>query len=66
MLEAIPFRRRREGGGPVLSGFPLSRMSGGDAVNEAVIRKHAATSGFPATKITEVKRVIGPMTAAAA
>jgi hypothetical protein len=41
-------------------------MSGGDAAkDEAIIRKHAETSGFPATKITEAKRVIDPTTAAA-
>jgi hypothetical protein len=33
------------------------------ARDEAVIRKHAEISGFPATKITEVKRIIGPTTA---
>ena len=34
------------------------------AKDEAVIRKHAEISGFPATKITEVKNVIDPTTAA--
>ena len=34
------------------------------AKDEAVIRKHAEISGFPATKITEVKRMIDPTTAA--
>jgi hypothetical protein len=33
------------------------------ARDEAVIRKHAEISGFPATKITEVKRIIDPTTA---
>jgi hypothetical protein len=33
------------------------------AENEAIIRKHAEISGFPATKITEVKRMIDPTTA---
>lgn len=32
------------------------------AKDEAVIRKHAEISGFPATKITEVKRMIDPTT----
>ncbi len=34
------------------------------AENEAAIREHAKLSGFPATKISEVHRVIGPVTAA--
>ena len=34
------------------------------AKDEAVIRKHAEISGFPATKITEVKRMIDSTTAA--
>lgn len=34
------------------------------AKDEAVIRKHAEISGFPATKITEVKKMIDPTTAA--
>ena len=34
------------------------------AKDERVIRKHAEISGFPATKITEVKKVIDPTTAA--
>jgi hypothetical protein len=34
------------------------------AKDEAIIRKHAEVSGFPATKITEVKRMIDPTTAA--
>jgi hypothetical protein len=33
------------------------------AKDEAVIRRHAEISGFPATKITEVKRMIDPTTA---
>jgi hypothetical protein len=35
------------------------------AKDEAVIRKHAEMSGFPATKITEIKRMIDPTTEAA-
>jgi hypothetical protein len=35
------------------------------ASDEAIIRRHAEVSGFPATKITEVRRVIDPTTAAA-
>ena len=34
------------------------------AKDEAIIRRHAEVSGFPATKITEVRRVIDPTTAA--
>lgn len=34
------------------------------AKDEAVIRKHAEISGFPATKITEIRKVIDPTTAA--
>lgn len=34
------------------------------AKDEAIIRKHAEISGFPATKITAVKRMIDPTTAA--
>jgi triacylglycerol esterase/lipase EstA (alpha/beta hydrolase family) len=34
------------------------------AKDEAIIREHAEISGFPATKITEVKRMIDPTTAA--
>ena len=34
------------------------------AKDEAVIRKHAEISGFPATKITEVRKVIDPTSAA--
>lgn len=33
------------------------------AKDEAIIRKHAEISGFPATKITEVKKLIDPTTA---
>jgi hypothetical protein len=36
------------------------------ARDEAVVRKHADMAGFPADKITEVKRVIDPTTATAA
>ncbi|MGE0284069.1 MAG: DUF4242 domain-containing protein [Rhodospirillaceae bacterium] len=32
------------------------------AKDEATIRKHAEISGFPATKVTEVKRMIDPTT----
>jgi uncharacterized protein DUF4242 len=32
------------------------------AKDEAVIRKHAEMSGFPATKITEVRKMIDPTT----
>lgn len=32
------------------------------AKDEAVIEKHAEMSGFPATKITEVRRMIDPTT----
>ena len=35
------------------------------AKDEAIIREHARISGFPATKITEVKRTIDPTTEAA-
>ncbi len=34
------------------------------AKDEAIIRKHAEIIGFPATKITEVKKMIDPTTAA--
>jgi len=34
------------------------------AANEDLIRKHAEISGFPATTITEIKRMIDPTTAA--
>ena len=33
------------------------------ANDEAAIRKHAELSGFPANKITEIGKVIGPKTA---
>jgi hypothetical protein len=33
------------------------------AKDEDVIRKHAEISGFPASKITEIKRMIDPTTA---
>ncbi len=32
------------------------------AQDEAIIRKHAEISGFPATKITEVRKMIDPTT----
>jgi hypothetical protein len=32
------------------------------ATDEAIIRKHAELSGFPATKITEVRKMIDPTT----
>ena len=32
------------------------------AKDEAIIRKHAEISGFPATKITEIRRMIDPTT----
>ncbi len=32
------------------------------AKDESVIRRHAEISGFPATKITEVRRMIDPTT----
>jgi hypothetical protein len=35
------------------------------AKDEAIIRKHAELSGFPATKITLVERMIDPTTASA-
>ena len=34
------------------------------AEDEAIIRRHAEISGLPATKITEVKKMIDPTTAA--
>jgi len=34
------------------------------AKDEAIIRRHAEISGFPATKITEMKRIIDPATSA--
>ena len=33
------------------------------AKDEAIIHKHAELSGFPANKVTEVKRMIDPTTA---
>ena len=33
------------------------------AKDEDIIRKHAEISGFPATKITEIRRTIDPTTA---
>ena len=33
------------------------------AANEALIHRHAELSGFPATKVTEIGRVIDPTTA---
>ena len=35
------------------------------AKDEAIIRRHAEISGFPATKITEVRKIIDPTTAQA-
>lgn len=34
------------------------------AKDEAIIRKHAEISGFPATKVTPIRRMIDPTTAA--
>jgi triacylglycerol esterase/lipase EstA (alpha/beta hydrolase family) len=34
------------------------------AKDDAIIRKHAEISGFPATRITEVRKMIDPTTAA--
>jgi hypothetical protein len=34
------------------------------AEDEAIIKRHAEISGFPATKITEVRKMIDPTTAA--
>jgi len=36
------------------------------ATDEAIIRKHAEISGFPATRITEVPKMIDPTTERAA
>jgi len=36
------------------------------AKDEAIIKKHAEISGFPATKITEVRKMIDPTTERAA
>ena len=33
------------------------------ADSEASVREHAKLSGFPATKVTEVRNVIDPLTA---
>lgn len=33
------------------------------AENESAVQEHARLSGFPATKVTEVRSVIDPMTA---
>ena len=33
------------------------------ADSEASVQEHARLSGFPASKVTEVRRVIGPMSA---
>ncbi|TRO95702.1 DUF4242 domain-containing protein [Glycocaulis profundi] len=35
------------------------------AEDEAAIRRHAELSGFPATRITEIPRIIDPVTAQA-
>ena len=35
------------------------------ADNEALVHEHAKLSGFPASKVTEVRSVIDPMTATA-
>ena len=35
------------------------------AENEGAVKEHAKLSGFPATKVTEVRTVIDPMTAIA-
>lgn len=34
------------------------------AENESAVQEHAKLSGFPASKVTEVRRLIDPMTAA--
>jgi len=34
------------------------------AIDEDIIREHAEISGFPATKITEISKMIDPTTAA--
>ena len=36
------------------------------AKDEAIIRKHAELSGFPATKVTEIRKMIDPTTERAA
>ena len=35
------------------------------AENEAAVQEHAKLSGFPANKVSEVRNIIDPMTAAA-
>lgn len=35
------------------------------AKDEAVIRRHAEISGFPATRVSEVRKIIDPTTASA-
>ena len=35
------------------------------AQDEAIIRRHAEISGFPATRVTEVRKMIDPTTASA-
>ena len=35
------------------------------AENENAVQEHAKLSGFPANKVTEVRTIIDPMTAAA-
>lgn len=35
------------------------------AKDEAIIRKHAEISGFPATKVTQIRKMIDPTTAEA-
>ena len=35
------------------------------AKDESIIRKHAELSGFPATRITEIRKMIDPTTAGA-
>jgi hypothetical protein len=35
------------------------------AIDEAIIHKHAETSGFPANRIVEIARMIDPTTARA-
>ena len=34
------------------------------ATDEALIRRHAELSGFPASKVTEIGKIIDPTTAA--
>ena len=33
------------------------------AENEHIVREHAARAGLPASKVSEVKRVVGPLSA---